>query len=108
MPKLLRCEAWKPARIAASYSQVSTAGLSPLAVARKQTRGARPTTPASSTARSVSGENAKRVRLPGTIPPDVARIVGTSALIAHRRARLGPFQETGHLRPARRRRLGRL
>src|SRR4051794_26255213 len=55
------------------------AGLSPRAVARKQTRGARPATPARSMAWSVSGANSQRTRAPGRRPPEVARMVGLSA-----------------------------
>ena len=52
---------------------------SPSAVARKHTRGARPLTPASSIANSVSGPSSHRTRRPGTMPPEVARMVGASA-----------------------------
>ena len=49
------------------------------AVIRPQIRGARPVTPASSTAKWTSGANSQRTRRPKRRPPEVARMVGESA-----------------------------
>src|SRR6476619_5868722 len=75
----VRCDALSPRTCAASVSQCSTVGLSPSAVATKQTRGARPVTPAKSIAYSVRALNSRRVRRPSRKPPLVARMVGASA-----------------------------
>ncbi len=79
--KSTRCEPARPRSWAASAKQLRVNGLSPMAVATKQTRGARPVTPASSIAYSVSGPSSHRMRVLGTIPPEVARIVGASAVM---------------------------
>src|SRR4051794_27601273 len=55
-----------------------------MAVARKQTRGARPVTPASSTAYRVSGPTSQLRRSDSAKPPEVARMVGDAAVTGGR------------------------
>src|SRR6266581_1169426 len=70
-----------PRCCAASKNAVISPEASPLAVGMKHTRGTRPATPDRSMANSVSGPIAQATRRPGTTPPDVARMVGCSAVM---------------------------
>ena len=73
-----------PAARPASVNCASNQAWSPPAVLTRQTRGARPLTPARSIAYISSGPKPKKFRWAGRRPPDVARMVGASAVMCRR------------------------